>query len=533
MIIMSQLMLSIDEPTDALREKIAQRLRLPIDGFSYTILKESLDARRRDTPRFSYQVAVDAPLSEKKVRSLKDKNITWHPSETVQPMEYGSTPLPGRPIIVGAGPAGLFAAYVLAEHGYQPLLLEQGQPVPTRTEQVAQFWQDGSLDVHSNVQFGEGGAGTFSDGKLTSRSKNPLGHSVSDIFIAHGAPPEIAYQSRPHIGTDLLGGIIVSMRKRLIEAGGEVRFGVCVKRLLLEEKAGELAVRGVETNAGSFYSPLVVLALGHSSRDLFRTLYEQGLAMESKAFAMGFRIEHPQTMIDQRQHRALAGHPRLGAASYQLTWHDDARNRGIYTFCMCPGGQVVAASSENERLVVNGMSYHARDKENANSALLVNVSGADYGEGVLDGIAFQQKIEAACYQLGGGGYVAPVQTVGDFLKGVPSTQLGDVRPSVQPGYRLCDLSTLYPAHLTDCIRGAIGGMGQRLHGFDRDDAILTGAETRSSSPVRLVRDKQHRQSVNIRGVYPIGEGAGYAGGIVSSAIDGIACAREIMQTYRA
>ena len=532
MIIISQLMLSIDEPTALLREKIAQRLRLPMDGFSYTILRESLDARRRDTPRFSYQVAVDAPMSEKKVRSLRDKNITWHPSETIQPFEYGSEALPGRPIIVGAGPAGLFAAYILAEHGYKPLLLEQGQPVDIRTAQVSQFWQDGCLDPYSNVQFGEGGAGTFSDGKLTSRSKNPLGHKVSEIFVAHGAPEEITYQSRPHIGTDLLGDIIVSMRERLIEAGGEVRFGVCVKRLLLEEKAGAMAVRGVETNEGNFYSPLVLLALGHSSRELFRTLYEQGLAMENKAFAMGFRIEHPQTMVDQCQHRNLAGHPRLGVASYQLTWHDDARNRGVYTFCMCPGGQVVAAASEENRLVVNGMSYHARDKENANSALLVNVTEADYGNGVLDGIAFQQRIEKACYELGGGGYVAPVQTVGDFLKGLSGSSLGAVSPSVRPGYRMCDLSKLYPEHLTNCIRDGIGQMGKRLHGFDREDAILTGAETRSSSPVRLLRDKQHRESINIRGVYPIGEGAGYAGGIVSSAIDGIACAREIMATYR-
>lgn len=533
MIIINQLHLGIDEPTALLREKIATRLHLPKDGFSYTILKESLDARRRDTPRFSYQVSVDAPLSEKKVRALKDKNISWHPSERIKPIEPGVVPLQGRPIVVGAGPAGLFAAYVLAEHGYKPLLLEQGQAVETRTEQVERFWQNGTLDVHSNVQFGEGGAGTFSDGKLTSRSKNPLGKKVNEIFAAHGAPEEITYQAKPHIGTDLLSGVIVSMREQMIHAGAEVRFGITVKELLLEEGRDGTKVRGVMTSEGPFYSNIVILALGHSSRDLFRTLHMQGLAMEAKPFAMGFRIEHPQRMIDERQHRNLAGHPRLGAASYQLTWHDDVRNRGIYTFCMCPGGQVVAASSERERLVVNGMSYHARDLENANSALLVNVGPEDFGTGVLDGILFQERIESACYALGGGGYVAPVQTVGDFLKGEKSSQLGDVRPSVRPGYTLSNLSTLYPSLITDSLRASIGGMGSRLHGFDRADAVLTGAETRSSSPVRLLRDKCHRESVNICGVYPIGEGAGYAGGIVSSAIDGIACAQEIIQMYRA
>lgn len=533
MIIINQLHLGIDEPQERLRDKIAERLHLPKAGFSYTILKESLDARRRDTPRFSYQVAVDAPISEKKVRALKDKNITWQPQARIKPIEPGDKPLEGRPIVVGAGPAGLFAAYILAEHGYKPLLLEQGQAVDVRARQVERFWQDGTLDLRSNVQFGEGGAGTFSDGKLTSRSKNPLGHKVNEIFAAHGAPIEITYQAKPHIGTDLLGDVIVSMRKQMVHAGADVRFGVTVQSLLLEGGLDGTSVKGVMTNEGAFYSNVVILALGHSSRDLFRTLYEQGLAMEAKPFAMGFRIEHPQRMIDERQYRDLAGHPRLGAASYQLTWHDDVRNRGVYTFCMCPGGQVVAASSERERLVVNGMSYHARDLENANSALLVNIGSEGFGNGVLDGMLFQERIESACYALGGGGYVAPVQTVGDFLKGEKSSALGDIRPSVRPGHVLSDLSGLYPASITDSLRAAIGGMGRRLKGFDRQDAVLTGAETRSSSPVRLLRDKVQRESVNVKGVYPIGEGAGYAGGIVSSAIDGIACAQEIIQTFRA
>ena len=532
MIIINQLHLDLDQPLAALRPLIAERLRLPEDGFSYKIAKESLDARRGkghgDTPRFSYQVQVEAPLSEKQVRALRDKDILWRPSAQSEPLEPGTTPLSARPIIVGAGPAGLFAAYTLAEHGYAPILLEQGQAVPERTAQVDRFWQDGTLDLFSNVQFGEGGAGTFSDGKLTSRSKNPLGHKVNAIFAAHGAPEEITYQAKPHIGTDLLKNVIVSMRERIVENGGEVRFGVCVQRLLTQNGV----VRGVATNAGDFYSDIVLLAIGHSSRQLFRALHAQGLAMEAKPFAVGFRIEHPQALIDRVQYRDFAGHPRLGAASYQLTWHDDVRDRGCYTFCMCPGGQVVAAASEAERLVVNGMSYHARDLENANSALLANIGPADFGSGVLDGIAFQKRVEAACYALGGGGYVAPVQTVGDFLRGERSSQLGSVRPSVRSGCTLSDLSALYPSTITDSLRAAIGGMARRLHGFDQADAVLTGVETRSSSPVRLLRDKLTRESVNLAGLYPIGEGAGYAGGIVSSAIDGIACAEHLIRTFR-
>ena len=528
MIIINQLPLTLDEPLDALRDKIAERLRLRGEEFSYTILKESLDARRRETPRFIYQVQVEAPLSEKRVRALRDKTVSWQPSPTVPPLVFGEKPLEGRPIIVGAGPAGLFCAYTLAEQGYAPLLLEQGQAVPERTAQVDRFWQDGALDPSSNVQFGEGGAGTFSDGKLTSRSKNPLGHKVNAIFARHGAPQEITYQARPHIGTDLLKGVIVSMREQIIAMGGEVRFGVSVQRLLTQQGS----VRGVATSAGEFYSNVVLLAIGHSSRALFRSLHAQGLAMEAKPFAAGFRIEHPQSLINTVQHRQYAGHPRLGAASYQLTWHDDQNDRGCYTFCMCPGGQVVAAASEAGRLVVNGMSYHARDLENANSALLVNVGPADFGEGVLDGIRFQERIEEAAYVLGGGGYAAPVQRVEDFLRGVATSQLGSVRPSVRPGHTLADLSGLYPGTLTSSLRSAIGGMAKRLHGFDLPDAILTGVETRSSSPVRLLRDKATRESVNLRGLYPIGEGAGYAGGIVSSAIDGIA-AEEIIRTFRA
>lgn len=527
MIIINQLHLDIDEPVSALRGHIAERLRLPSDGFSYTILKESLDARRRETPRFSYQVAVEAPLGEKKVRALRDKNISWRPAEKAEVLVPGKEPLEGRPIVVGAGPAGLFAAYTLAEYGYAPLLLEQGQAVPERTAQVERFWQDGTLDLMSNVQFGEGGAGTFSDGKLTSRSKNPLGHKVNAIFAAHGAPEEITYQAKPHIGTDLLKHVIVSMREHITAKGGEVRFGVCVQDLITADGA----VRGVKTNAGDFYSNVVLLALGHSSRPLFRTLYAQGLAMEAKPFAVGVRIEHPQQLIDQVQHRQYAGHPRLGAASYQLTWHDDVRDRGCYTFCMCPGGQVVAAASETGRLVVNGMSYHARDLENANSALLVNIGPQDFGNGVLDGILFQERIEEAAYALGGGGYVAPVQTVADFLRGEMTTRLGSVHPSVRPGFTTSDLSSLYPNAITDSLRAAIGGMAARLHGFDLPDAVLTGVETRSSSPVRLLRDKETRESINLHGLYPIGEGAGYAGGIVSSAIDGIACAEDIIRRF--
>lgn len=526
MIIINQLVLSLDEEASTLRGKIAERLNADPQTLHYRILRESLDARRRETPRFIYQVAVESVLTQKKVRALRDKNITWQEEPTEAPLEHGTRKLSDRPLIVGAGPAGLFCAWKLAREGYAPILLEQGQPVEVRTNQVEQFWKSGTLDPFSNVQFGEGGAGTFSDGKLTSRSKDPHGREVLEIFAKAGAPEEITYQAMPHIGTDLLRKVIVTLRHQIEEAGGTVCFGVCVERLLLRDGA----CRGVVTGEGVIESPVVFLAPGHSARPLFEALLAQGVAMENKPFAMGLRIEHPQAMVNARQYRQFAGHPHLGAASYRLSWHDDASGRGIYTFCMCPGGRVVCASSEEERLAVNGMSYHARDLENANSALLATVSPADYGSGILDGMRFQRELEAACYRLGGGGFTAPVQTVGGFLRG-EIQPLGEVTPSVQPGYVLQDLSHLYPSDITNALRRGIVGMGRQLHGFDRPDAVLTGAETRSSSPVRILRGKEKMESASTPGLYPLGEGAGYAGGIVSSAIDGLRGAEAVIRAY--
>jgi uncharacterized FAD-dependent dehydrogenase len=526
MIIINQLSLDLDQDPSVLREKIAHRLRLDPNQFSYKILRESLDARRRETPRFVYQVQVQADISQKKLNKLKDRNIIWKEEPPKPKLAHGTRPLDAPPIVVGAGPAGLFCAWKLAREGYAPLLLEQGQPVEVRARQVDRFWTDGSLDPLSNVQFGEGGAGTFSDGKLTSRSKDPRGREVLEIFAAAGAPQEITYQALPHIGTDLLRQVIVNIRHQIEAAGGRVAFGVRVERLLLSDGV----LRGVVTNQGVMESPVVLLAPGHSARPLFETLLDQGVAMENKPFAMGLRIEHPQDMINACQYHGFGSHARLGPASYRLSWHDDASGRGIYTFCMCPGGRVVAAASEEGRMVVNGMSYHARDLENANSALLATVTAADYGSGILDSMYFQRKIEEACFQLGGGGYMAPVQTVGGFLRGQVDP-LGAVEPSVKPGYRLTDLSGLYPAGLTDALRRGIVGMGGKLAGFDRPDAVLTGAETRSSSPVRILRQKDSLQSENVAGLYPLGEGAGYAGGIISSAIDGLRGAEAVIGAW--
>ena len=528
MIIINQLHLALDEPLEALRAQIADRLKLAEDAFSYKIVKESLDARRRETPRFIYQVEVEAPLGEKKVRALHDKNILWRPSEPEAPLSPGETPLSGRPIVVGAGPAGLFCAYTLAEHGYRPLLLEQGQAVPERTAQVDRFWQDGTLDLSSNVQFGEGGAGTFSDGKLTSRSKNPLGHKVNAIFARHGAPQEITYQAKPHIGTDLLKGVIVSMREQIAAWGGEVRFGVTVQALLEQEGA----VRGVRTNAGDFYANVVLLAIGHSSRDLFRTLQVQGLAMEAKPFAVGFRIEHPQSLVNSIQHRQYAGHPRLGAASYQLTWHDDLTDRGCYTFCMCPGGQVVASASEEGRVVTNGMSFHARNGKNANAAVVVSVGGKDFADDPRRAIAFQRELEAKAYAAGrsAGEYAAPAENIQSFLEGRGQLNIGRVQPTYDRGVAAADLGALLPQELAETLRAGLRAYERKIAGYTAPEAILTGLETRTSSPVRLKREENF-ECTQLAGLYPCGEGAGYAGGIMSAAVDGLRVARAIISRY--
>jgi len=405
--------------------------------------------------------------------------------------------------------------------------LERGQDVEARTKAVEAFWNTGTLDEQSNVQFGEGGAGTFSDGKLTTLIKNPRCRKVLEELVNNGAPEEILYSYKPHIGTDILKTVVKNLRQKIIELGGEVRFNFQVSELFIENQE----VRGVVINGWEkVEADVVVLAVGHSARDTFQMLYEKGVKLSPKAFAIGLRVEHPQALIDKVQYGKLAAHENLGAADYKLVYHAST-GRGAYTFCMCPGGVVVNASSERNRLVTNGMSFFARDGENANSALLVGVEPGDFMENhPLAGVDFQRRWEELAFQIAGENYYAPAQLVGDFLLDRPSTKLGMIKPTIKPGISLVELKKCLPPYVVETLKEAIPYFAQKIPGFAMADAVLTGVETRSSSPVRIERQTDY-QSINIKGLYPAGEGAGYAGGIVSAAVDGIMAAEAIISKY--
>jgi uncharacterized FAD-dependent dehydrogenase len=416
---------------------------------------------------------------------------------------------------------------ILAQQGYRPIVLERGREVRQRTQDTWGLWRKKTLTPESNVQFGEGGAGLFSDGKLYSQIKDPkfYGRKVMHEFVRAGAPAEILYVSKPHIGTFRLTGVVAAMRREIIDLGGEVRFENKVTDLLIKDGR----IEGVALETGeALYSRHVVLALGHSSRDTFRMLERRRVFLEPKPFAIGFRIEHPQSMIDRTRLGRFAGHPALGAADYKLV-HHASNNRAVYSFCMCPGGTVVAATSEPQRVVTNGMSQYSRNERNANAGIVVGIDPArDFPGGPLAGLALQEQLESLAFELGGRDYCAPGQLVGDFLRGMPSTGLGEVIPSYKPGVTLTDLGPSLPAYATAAIREALPAFGKQLPGFDRHDAILTGIETRTSSPLRITRDPRSLQSLNVRGLYPCGEGAGYAGGILSAGVDGIKVAEAVI-----
>jgi uncharacterized FAD-dependent dehydrogenase len=423
----------------------------------------------------------------------------------------------------------VFAALLLAQMGFRPIVLERGRDVRRRTRDTWALWRRNTLTPESNVQFGEGGAGLFSDGKLYSQVKDPKfhGRKVMQEFVRAGAPAEILYVGRPHIGTFRLTGVVEAMREQIIALGGEVRFESKVTDLVIEDGR----IEGVVLASGeTLHSHHVVLALGHSARDTFRMLERRGVYLEAKPFAIGLRIEHPQSMIDRARLGRFAGNPVLGAADYKLVHH--ARNgRAVYSFCMCPGGTVVAATSEPGRVVTNGMSQYSRNERNANAGIVVAINpDADYPGGPLAGVALQEELEARAFVLGGGDYSAPGQLVGDFLRGHASTQLGEVIPSYKPGVRLGDLAQALPAYAIEAMREAMPVFARQIRGFDRDDAVLTGVETRTSSPVRITRDAASLQSLNVRGLYPCGEGAGYAGGILSAGIDGIKVAEAVARS---
>ena len=483
------------------------------------IVRRSVDARKKPNVRIIYTIDVAVDGNENRI--LKQSGCK---KASIAPVSYYKPPKPGavpekRPVVVGFGPAGMFAALILAMAGCRPLVLERGDDAATRHQKVQKFFETGELDVRSNVQFGEGGAGTFSDGKLNTGVNNPRIGWILEQFVKAGAREDILYDAKPHVGTDVLLCVVQNIRGRIIALGGEVRFNTQVEKLLLD---GEKVV-GVITDAGeTIESDHVVLAIGHSARDTFQMLQAEGVPMEPKPFAMGVRIEHKQFTVDAAQYGMVS--PVLPPADYKLVQHLD--DKTVYTFCMCPGGYVVAAASEEGRVVTNGMSYADREGENANAALLVTVNPEDFPyEGALGGMQWQREIEERAYNVSGS-YCAPAQKVGDFLAGVPSTGAGDVKPTYRPGVHWCDLHNVLPGQITGALKEALPQLEGKLKGFSHPDAVLTAPETRSSSPVRIVRDET-RQS-QILGLYPTGEGAGYAGGIMSAAIDGIQTAEAIL-----
>ncbi len=523
MIRITELALPLDHPEDALHSAILKRLKIQeSDLLSFSVFKRSYDARKKNSEiTFIYIIDLEAKNEAKILaRFADDKNVRPAPDTNYYPVGRAPEGLSERPIVIGFGPCGLFAALNLAQMGFKPIVLERGKNVRDRTRDTWALWRKKVLTPESNVQFGEGGAGLFSDGKLYSQIKDPkfYGRKVMAEFVKHGAPQEIMYVSKPHIGTFRLTGVVSSMREEINRLGGEVRFEQKVVDLLIENGR----IQGVVLASGeTLRSRYVVLALGHSSRDTFRMLHSRGVYVEAKPFAVGFRIEHPQSQIDQARLGKFAGHPQLGAADYKLVYH--AQNgRAVYSFCMCPGGTVVAATSEPERVVTNGMSQYSRNERNANAGIVVGINPEqDFPGGPLAGVEFQEKLESQAYILGGSDYCAPGQLVGDFIRGKASTEFGDVEPSYKPGVKLGDLAPSLPDYVIEAIREALPEFGKQIRGFDRDDALLTGIETRTSSPVRIKREDESLQSLNTRGLYPAGEGAGYAGGILSAGVDGI------------
>jgi uncharacterized FAD-dependent dehydrogenase len=526
MLRLTELRLPLNHSEEELRAAILKELGLkPHELVGYSIFRRSFDARQRGAVALIYHLDVETTREEEILRRLHGhSHIGPKPDTSYRFVAQAPNDLAVRPVVIGVGPCGLFAGLLLAQMGFRPLILERGKKVRERTVDTFGLWRKGILNPESNVQFGEGGAGTFSDGKLYSQIKDPehRGRKVLTELALAGAPPEILFVNRPHIGTFRLVKVVENMRAKIESLGGEIRFQSRVEDLAVEQGK----VRGVTLASGEFLAAdHLVLAVGHSARDTFEMLLRRGVYIEAKPFSIGFRIEHPQDLIDRCRFGPQAGNPILGAADYKLVHH--CRNgRSVYSFCMCPGGTVVAAASEPGRVVTNGMSQYSRDEANANSGIVVGITPEDYPGGPLAGVEFQRRWEEHAFELGGGTYEAPGQLVGDFLAGRPSTAFGSVLPSYTPGVRLGDLSTSLPGYAIEAIREALPAFDRKIKGFAMKDAVLTGVETRTSSPIRIERN-EHFQSLNTEGLYPAGEGAGYAGGILSAAVDGIRVAEAV------
>jgi uncharacterized FAD-dependent dehydrogenase len=539
MLRLTDLKLPLDHAEGALADAILARLGIAAEALrGYTVARRSYDARKRGAIVLIYAVDVDIADEAALLRRLRPASkasgsqVLPTPDTNYKFVARAPSDLALRPIVIGTGPCGLFAALILAQMGFRPIVLERGKAVRERTVDTFGLWRKRELNPESNVQFGEGGAGTFSDGKLYSQIRDPLHHGrkVLAEFVKAGAPDEILYVSKPHIGTFRLVTMVESMRATIESLGGEIRFSSRVDDLLVEaDVSGVRHVRGVAlANGEQLRADRVVLALGHSARDTFAMLHARGVYLEAKPFSIGFRIEHPQSLIDRARFGPQAGHPVLGAADYKLV-HHCANQRSVYSFCMCPGGTVVAAASEPGRVVTNGMSQYSRNERNANAAIVVGITPEDYaayGDGPLAGVALQRHWEARAFDDGGGDYSAPAQLVGDFLAGRGSSAFGSVLPSYMPGVRLGDLGGSLPDFAIAAIREALPMFDRQIKGFAMHDALLTGVETRTSSPLRIKRSADC-QSINTRGLYPAGEGAGYAGGILSAAVDGIEVAEAL------
>ena len=529
MIRLTEIKLPLDHAPGAIEKAAAEKLGLrPDELLSCTMFKRGNDARKKHAIQLVYTLDVEVKNEAAILKRFeKDNNVRPTPDMEYKFVAQAPTTLKHRPLVIGAGPCGLFVALILAQMGFRPIILERGKVVRERTKDTWDLWRKSNLHTESNVQFGEGGAGTFSDGKLYSQIKDPkfLGRKVLTEFVKAEAPEDILYEAHPHIGTFRLVKMVENMRATIESLGGEYRWQSRVADIDIDDQR---QVRGVVlANGERIEADHVVLAVGHSSRDTFYMLHERGVFIEPKPFSIGVRIEHPQSIIDTARFGPSAGNPILGAADYKLVHH--AKNgRDVYSFCMCPGGTVVAATSEEGRVVTNGMSQYSRAERNANAGMVVGIDPArDYPGDPLAGIELQRKLESAAFIAGGSNYKAPGQRVGDFLAGRPSTSLGDVVPSYKPGVTPTDLATVLPAFAVEAMREALPVFGRQIKGYDMPDAVMTGVETRTSSPIRITRDNTTLQSLNTKGLFPAGEGAGYAGGILSAGVDGIKVAEAV------